>query len=69
MVIGSGFVELGFIIGMLDGLICKIGFGLLFMSMFNPGYLGIWLGVSCSRILPGMISIIYFYSGKWKTRS
>ncbi len=68
MVTGSGFVELGFIIGVLDGLICKIGFGLLFMSMFNPGYLGIWLGVSCSRILPGMISIIYFYSGKWKTR-
>lgn len=68
MVTGSGFVELGFIIGVLDGLICKIGFGLLFMSLFNPGYLGIWLGVSCSRILPGMISIIYFYSGKWKTR-
>lgn len=68
MVTGSGFVELGFIIGVLDGLVCKIGFGLLFMSIFNPGYLGIWLGVSCSRILPGMISIIYFFSGKWKTR-
>lgn len=68
MVTGSGFVELGFIIGILDGLVCKIGFGLLFMNFFNPGYLGIWLGVSCSRILPGMISILYFYSGKWKTR-
>ena len=68
MVTGSGFVELGFIIGVLDGLVCKIGFGMLFMSMFNPGYLGIWLGVSCSRIIPGMISIIYFFSGKWKTR-
>lgn len=68
MVTGSGFVELGFIIGILDGLVCKIGFGLLFMNFFEPGYIGIWLGVSCSRILPGMISIIYFYSGKWKTR-
>lgn len=68
MVTGSGFVELGFIIGILDGLVCKIGFGMLFMNFFEPGYIGIWLGVSCSRILPGMISIIYFYSGKWKTR-
>ena len=68
MVTGSGFVELGFIIGVLDGLVCKIGFSLLFMNMFNLGYLGIWLGVSCSRILPGCISIIYFLSGKWKTR-
>lgn len=68
MVTGSGFVELGFIIGILDGLVCKIGFSLLFMNVFSLGYLGIWWGVSCSRILPGVICIIYFLSGKWKTR-
>ena len=68
MVTGSGFVELGFIIGILDGLVCKIGFSILFMSVFNLGYVGIWWGVSISRILPGMISIVYFFSNKWQTR-
>ena len=32
MVTGCGFVELGFLLGLLDGLICKIGFSVLFMS-------------------------------------
>ncbi len=68
MVTGSGFVELGFILGALDGLICKIGFSVLFISAFDMGYLGLWWGVSCSRILPGCICILYFFSGKWKTR-
>lgn len=68
MVTGCGFVELGFLLGILDGLICKIGFSLLFMYVFNMGYIGIWWGVSCSRILPGIICVAYFISGKWKTR-
>jgi putative MATE family efflux protein len=68
MVTGCGFVELGFVIGVLDGLICKIGFGILFMRVFGMGYLGLWWGVACSRILPGCICIGYFLSGKWKTR-
>ncbi|MGN1054190.1 MAG: MATE family efflux transporter [Erysipelotrichaceae bacterium] len=68
MVTGCGFVELGFIIGLFDGLICKIGFGILFTRVFGMGYEGIWLGVACSRIIPGMICMAYFFSGKWKTR-
>ena len=68
MVTGCGFVELGFILGLFDGLICKIGFGLFFTSVMGLGYIGIWLGVSCSRIIPGMICVGYYLSGKWKTR-
>ena len=68
MVTGSGFVELGFLLGLFDGLICKIGFGYLFSTIFGMGYIGIWWGVACSRIIPGMICIVYFLSGKWKTR-
>ena len=68
MVTGCGFVELGFAIGILDGLVCKIGLSWLFMTVFQMGYLGLWWGVACSRILPGCISLFYFLSGKWKTR-
>lgn len=68
MVTGCGFVELGFVLGILDGVICKIGLSLLFMNVFHMGYLGLWWGVACSRILPGCICIAYYLSGKWKTR-
>lgn len=68
MVTGCGFVELGFVLGILDGVICKIGFSVLFMDVFHMGYLGLWWGVACSRILPGCICIGYYISGKWKTR-
>lgn len=68
MVTGCGFVELGFAIGILDGVICKIGLSVLFMNVFQMGYLGLWWGVACSRILPGFICLGYYLSGKWKTR-
>lgn len=68
MVTGSGFVTLGFAIGILDGLICKIGLSILFANVFGMGYLGLFWGVSLSRLLPAFINIGYFVSGKWKTR-
>ena len=68
MVNGSGFVTLGFAIGVLDGLVCKIGLSLLFVNAFGMGYLGLFWGVACSRILPGLLCMAYFISGKWKTR-
>lgn len=69
MVTGSGFVELGFILGLLDGVICKIGFSMLFIHVFGMGYIGLWWGVTCSRILNGCICIYYFLSRKWETRN
>ncbi len=68
MVTGSGFVELGFAIGILDGVVCKIGLGWIFMTVIGLGYVGLWWGVACSRIIPCMICIAYYCSGKWKTR-
>ncbi len=94
MVTGCGFVSLGFAIGILDGIVCKIGLSLIFAPLFanagdtgffaffcsqvpdpatltlcpDNGYLGYFLGIACSRILPGLLCFGYFLSGKWKTR-
>lgn len=68
MVTGCGFVELGFILGLLDGLICKIGFSYLFANILHMGYVGLWLGVATSRLPNAFITVAYFLSGKWKTR-
>lgn len=93
MVTGCGFVSLGFAIGILDGVVCKIGLSLIFVPMFEQltdgslfaticsqiplqtltatgsfGYMGYFLGIACSRILPGFLCFGYFLSGKWRTR-
>ena len=68
MVTGCGFVELGFAIGVLDGVICKIGFSLVFLHVFGIGETSFWWGTAVSRFLPGVLCFGYFLSGKWKTR-
>lgn len=68
MVTGCGFVELGFLIGVLDGVVCKVGLSILFVYVFGMGYLGLFWGVACSRILPAFICAGYYFSGKWKAR-
>lgn len=68
MVNGSGFVTLGFGIGILDGVICKVGLSLLFVYVFNMGYIGLFWGVACSRILPAILCGAYYFSGQWRTR-
>lgn len=68
MVTGSGFVTLGFAIGLLDGIVCKIGLSLLLIYVFDMGFIGLFWGVACSRILPGILCAAYFFSGKWRAR-
>jgi len=68
MVTGCGFVELGFAIGVLDGVVCKIGFSLIFLNVLGVGETSFWWGTAISRFLPGCLCLWYFLSNKWKTR-
>lgn len=69
VVLGSGNSILNFIIGIIDGVICKVGFGVILAYVFDMGYLGFWWGTAFSRAIPGMICLIYVLAGKWKSRS
>lgn len=68
MITGCGFVSLGFAIGILDGVICRIGFSLLFLYVFKLGALSFWWGTAFARTLPGVLCFCYFMSGDWKKR-
>lgn len=68
MVVGSGNATLNFIIGIMDGVICKVGFGLLLAYVFDMGHLGFWWGTAISRAIPGVMCLIYMFSGKWRNR-
>ena len=61
-------MELGFILGVLDGLVCKIGLCMFFMNVLNMGYIGLWWGVAASRIPNAFIVIGYYLSGSWAKR-
>ncbi|MCD7817505.1 MAG: MATE family efflux transporter [Lachnospiraceae bacterium] len=68
VVTGCGFVELGFVIGILDGVICRIGLSLVYTNVFGLGATGYFWGNATCRILPLCVCLIYYFSGKWKTR-
>ena len=71
LVVGSGNATLNFVIGILDGVVCKIGFSLIFLYAFtwNNAVYAYWWGTAVSRILPGAICIIYLLRGTWKNRT
>ncbi len=66
MVIGSGNATLNFVIGIMDGFVCKIGLSLIFVNLMDMGVYGFFWGTALSRIIPCIICIMYFYSNKWK---
>lgn len=68
MVTGCGYVSLGFLIGILDGVVCRIGISLFFYYVLNAGYESYWWGTALARVLPGVLCFAYYMSGKWKTR-
>lgn len=78
MVIGSGNATLNFVIGILDGVVCKVGLSLVIVHVifqvtpetdWMKTALGYFWGTGLSRVLPAVVCMVYFFSGKWKKRS
>lgn len=68
MISGSGFPTLSLVIGLLDGVVCRIGLSYIYANVLGLGANGyFWANATC-RILPCLVSITYYASGKWKTR-
>ena len=65
---GSGNYRLNFLTAILDGIVCRIGFSLLFGLVLGMGWIGFLWGDAVAGFTPLVIGGIYFLSGKWKTR-
>lgn len=65
---GSGNAKLNLIVGLLDGVVCRIGMALLLGVALDMGIMGFWLGNAIAGYMPFLIGGIYFLTGKWKTR-
>jgi putative MATE family efflux protein len=65
---GIGHASLSFTIGMMDGVVTRIGLSVLLGITFNMGIMGFWLGSAAAGFAAALISGTYYYSGRWKRR-
>lgn len=65
---GIGFAAFNFLIGILDGVVCRIGFSVLFVYGLGMEVTGFFLGNAMARSIPVVICFAYFISGKWINR-
>lgn len=66
VVTGSGNAKLSMLAGLLDGVILRLGFSFLLAYPCGMGVEGFFLGDGLARLGPICVSMIYYYSGKWK---
>ena len=65
---GSGNSKLNLCVGLLDGVVARIGLSVLLGEVLGMGVYGYWYGGALSGFVPFFVGGIYLISGKWKTR-
>ena len=69
VIAGCGDARMNFAIGLIDGIVCRVGLCLLFAKVMNMGAYGYFWGTALTRLLPAFLVTVYFVRGSWKTRS
>ncbi len=65
---GIGYASLSFVIGVLDGVVGRIGLSVLLGITLGMGLEGFWFGSQLAGYVTALCSAAYYYSGRWKTR-
>lgn len=65
---GIGFAALSFAIGMVDGVIARVGLAILLGKVLGMGIMGFWLGSALAGFFTAIPGIVYFLSGAWTKR-
>ena len=65
---GSGNAKLNLILGLLDGVVCRVGLAMLMGLSMGMGIMGFWLGNAFAGYVPFLIGGVYFLTGKWKRK-
>lgn len=68
LVTGIGNASLSLVSGLIDGVIARIGLGLLLGISLNHGIYGFWYGDALAGFVPFIIGGVYFWSGMWEKR-
>ena len=62
---GSGMAKLNLALGLLDGIIARIGLALLLGIVANWGILGFWYGNALAGFVPFFFGLIFLFSRRW----
>ena len=65
---GMGFVRMNLILGLLDGVVMRIGLCLLLGLGLGLGVPGFWYGSAAASFVYFVVMFPYFLSGRWKNR-
>ena len=63
---GSGNTKLNLAIALIDGIIMRIGLAALMCFGLGMGSLGCWYGDAIAGMVPLLIGLVFFLSGRWK---
>ena len=66
---GSGNTKLNLAVALIDGVISRIGIAALLGFALGMECLGFWYGDALAGFVPITIGMIFFFTGKWKTKS
>ena len=66
---GMGFPVMNFVLGILDGVVMRIGLCLLLAETLGLGVMGYWLGGALAGFTFFLVMFPYLLSGKWKRRA
>nr|MBR4280152.1 MATE family efflux transporter [Clostridia bacterium] len=65
---GSGNTRLNFAIAIIDGMISRVGIAALLGFAVGMGCQGFWYGDALAGFMPMIISLVYFFSGRWRKK-
>ena len=65
---GIGFAGMNFTMGIMDGIVVRIGLALLLGRILNLGVHGYWYGSAIAGYMYFLVIFPYFLSGMWKKR-
>ena len=65
---GTGAATLGMTAGLVDGVVARIGFSMLFGNILGMGVSGYWLGNMVAGFFNVLITGPYYLSGLWKRK-
>jgi len=64
---GLGHATLNLAVGLLDGVVARIGLSLLLGITFGFGIIGFWYGSVLAGYVPFIIGVAYYMTGRWRT--
>ena len=65
---GVGNFKLNFLVGILDGVVLRIGLSVVLGIYCGFGIFGFWYGHAIAGFTPFVIGSIYYLTGRWRTR-